>query len=72
MVESIGIYKYLNINIRTVMRNPEILKFVPNHFKTKIMCKHTVKKLSYLVRYLPGQYNAQQIFEKAILEYSEH
>ena len=29
------IYKSLNINIRTVMKDPKILKFVPDHLKTK-------------------------------------
>ena len=28
-------YKSLNINIGTVMKNPEMLKFVPNHLKLK-------------------------------------
>ena len=28
-------YKSLNINILTVMKNPEILKFVPDLLKTK-------------------------------------
>ena len=32
---SINIYKSLNINIGTVMRNPEKLKCVPDHLKTK-------------------------------------
>ena len=31
---STNLYKPLNINIGTVMRNPEMLKFVPDHFKT--------------------------------------
>ena len=35
MVDSMDIYKYLNINIGTVMKNPEMLKFVPGHLKTK-------------------------------------
>ena len=30
------------------MRNPEMLKFVPDHFKTKIMCKNAVKKLPFI------------------------
>ena len=30
---------YLNISIGTVMKNPETLKFVPDHLKTKKMCK---------------------------------
>ena len=44
MVDSMDIYKSLDINIRTVMKNPEMLKFVPDLLKTKKMCKHPVKK----------------------------
>ena len=44
MVNGMDIYKSLNINIRTVMKNPEILKFVPDHLRTKRMCKLAVKK----------------------------
>ena len=32
------------------------------------MYKHTVKKLSYLLRYVPDQYKTQQMCYKAILE----
>ena len=35
MVHSIDIYKALNTNIRTVMKNPEMVKFVHDHLKTK-------------------------------------
>ena len=35
MVDSMNVYKSLNINIGTVMKNPEMLKFVPDHVKTK-------------------------------------
>ena len=35
MVDSMDIYKSSNISIRTVMRNPEIMKFVPDHLKQK-------------------------------------
>ena len=38
------------INIGTVIKNPEILKFVHDHLKTKKMCKHAVKKLHYWLR----------------------
>ena len=31
------------------MRNPEMLKFVPDHFKTK---KNAVKKLPFIIRYV--------------------
>ena len=37
------IYKSLNISIGTVMTNPDMLKFVPDHLKTKKMCKQAVK-----------------------------
>ena len=49
------LYKSLNISIVTVMKSTEMFKFVPNHLKTKKMWKHTVKKLSYLLRYVPDQ-----------------
>ena len=32
-----GFYKSLNINIETLLKNPEMLKFVPDHLKTKKM-----------------------------------
>ena len=59
MVDIMDIYKYLNISIGIVMENPEMLKFVPDHLKTKKMCKHAVKKLPYLLSSLPDQYKTQ-------------
>ena len=50
------IHKSLNISNETVMKNPEMSKFVPDHLKTKKMCKHVVKKLLYLLRSVPDQY----------------
>ena len=32
------------------MKNPEMLKFVPDHLKTKEMSNHAVKKLPFLLR----------------------
>ena len=45
-----NVYKSLSISIATVMKNPEMLKNVPHHLKTRKMCKHAVKKLPYLLR----------------------
>ena len=53
MVDSMDIYKSSNINTGTVMKNPEMTKFVRDHLKTKTMCKHAVKKLPCLLRYVP-------------------
>ena len=50
------------------MRNQELLKFVPDHLKIKKMCKHVVKNLPYLLRYISDQYKTQQMCDKAVLE----
>ena len=42
------------------MKNPEMLKFVPDHLKTKQMCNYAVKKLPYLLRYVPNQYKTKK------------
>ena len=34
---------------------------VSDHHKIKKMCKHAVKKLPYLVRYVPDRYKTQQM-----------
>ena len=38
-----------------------------DHLKTKKMCKHVLKKLPFVIRYVPDQYKAQQMCVKAIL-----
>ena len=42
MVGIMDIYKSLNISTGTVMKNLEMLKFVPDHLKTKNMCNHAI------------------------------
>ena len=46
-------YKSPKISIGTIMKDPEMLKFVADYFKTKKMCKHTVKRLPFLIRSVP-------------------
>ena len=41
------IYKSLYISIGALMKNPEIVTFVPDHLKTKRLCKYPVK--NYLI-----------------------
>ena len=46
MVDSDSItdnYKSLTISIAAIIENPEMLNFVPEHLKTKKMCKHEAK-----------------------------
>ena len=68
MVDSTDIYNSLNINIGTVMENPEMLKFTHDHLKTKKIRKHTVRKLHSVLRYVLDQYKTQQMRNNAILE----
>ena len=44
-----------------------MLKLVSDHFKTKKMYKHAVKKLQFVVRYVPEWYNTQEMCDKHIL-----
>ena len=69
MVDSMETYKSLNINIGTVMKNPEMIKFVPDHLKTKKISKHAVKELPDLIRCVSDQCKTQQMRDKAILEH---
>ena len=47
-------YKSLNINIGTVIKNPEMLKLVPDHLKPKQIYNCAVK------RYVPNQYKTKK------------
>ena len=55
MVNSMDTYNSLNINTGTVIKDPEILKFVPDPLKTKQICNYAVEKLCLLLRYVPDQ-----------------
>ena len=66
------IFKSLNISIETVMRNLEMLIFVPDHLnikkkKKKKNCEHAVKKY-YPLRYVPDQCETQQMCDEGVLE----
>ena len=46
-------YKPLKISIGTIIKDLEMLRFVPDHLKTKKMCKNAVKKLLFIIKYVP-------------------
>ena len=50
-----------SISIGAVIKNPEMVRFVPGHFKTKNMCWHIVKKLLFAIRYVPDWYKTQEM-----------
>ena len=43
-----------------IIKDLEMLRLVPNHLKTKKMCEHAVKKLSFIIRYVPDQYKTHK------------
>ena len=50
MVDIMDIYKYLNISIGTVIKNPQMLKFIPDYLQTKKYVSMQIKNyLSYLI-----------------------
>ena len=56
--------KSLKITIRSIIKNSEMLRFIPDHIKTKKTYKHAVKKLSFLIKYVPDRYKTQQMVER--------
>ena len=58
MTDVMDVSKSSNISTGIVIENPEMLKFVPDHLKTKNMCKRALKKLPDLLRYVPDQYKS--------------
>ena len=44
-------HKSSRISIGEVTENLEMLKFVPDHAKTKQICNQAIKKLSFVIRY---------------------
>ena len=65
MVDSeynMGIYKSVNVSIRTVMKNLKMLKFFHDHLKTKKFCKNAVKKLHFVIRYVSDSTNVSQSY----------
>ena len=44
-------HKSSGISIGEVTENLEMLKFVPDHVKTKQICNQAIKKLFFVIRY---------------------
>ena len=59
----------LQIYIKNVLN---FSQFVPDHLRIISMCKHSVKKLPYLLRYVSGQCRTHQIVIKLFQKVVEH
>ena len=63
--------KTLKISIGTIIKDPEMLRLVPNYLKTKKMCKNAVKKLSFVRKYVCNQSQTNEMCDKVIIENGE-
>ena len=43
-------YKFLKLSIEQKVKNPQMLRSVPDHLKTKKMCKNAIKKLPFIIK----------------------
>ena len=64
-------YENLKINTGAIIKDPEILKFVPDYLKTNKMCKNAVKKLPFIIKYIPGHFKTKEMCDKVVLKISE-
>ena len=62
--------KTLKINIVTIMKSPEMLRFVLHYLKAKSICKNSVKKLSFVIEYVSDQYNTKEICDEVNIKNS--
>ena len=45
-----------------------MLKFIPDHIKTKKMCKNAGEKLMFIIMHVQDGYKSQENYDKVILE----
>ena len=51
----------------TIIKNPQILRFVPDHLKCK-KCVNMQFKIVFLIRYFPDQYKTHRMCDKVVVE----
>ena len=60
--------KTLKINIAAIIKDPEMLRFVPDHLKTKRISKNAVKNMLFTIKYVPDQYKTTKMCEIVFIE----
>ena len=55
-------------SIGSIIKTPEMLRFIPDHLKTKTICKHAFKKLLFVIRHIPDPYKTQEMCDETILK----
>ena len=67
ITDNYKIFKKINIGA-IIKKKTELKILVPDHLKTKKMCKDVIKKLTFLIRYVSDEYKTQQMYNKAVVE----
>ena len=44
-----------------------MLGFIPDHLRTKNICKNAVKKLTFVIKCVPDQYETKEMCDKIII-----
>ena len=52
-------------------KNPEIPRFVPDHIKTKMICRNAIQKILFVTKYVLDWCKNQEMCYKIILGNSE-
>ena len=60
--------KFQEMCNKLVEKDPEILEFVPNHFKTHKICVKVFQNLLFVIIHVLDEYKTGQMCEKVILE----
>ena len=45
-----------------------MLRFIPDYFEIKRMCKNAIKKLQFIIKHFSDWYMTQEMCDKVILE----
>ena len=58
----------LKVSTEAATKNPDLIRFIPDHPKTK-KCKNIpLKKLLFVIRYVPDRYRTQEMHNKTVAE----
>ena len=62
-------YKPLKISIGAIIKKSKMQKrLVPDHLKTKKICKNAARKLPFVMRYVLDRYQTQKMCDRVIPE----
>ena len=61
-------FNTLKISIEKIVKNYEMLRFVPDHLMTKKLYKNSVKKLPFVIKYVHDRHKTKEMCDKNMIE----